>query len=420
MGVRVNRIEAEYILKSMDSKNLPLKIHGVRKAAEGIITNYLEGEWVEFRGENQVLEIFEENEAVRIFFSYFGQVMTFQARVLKTGEVLRISYPKAIQKNLQRKYERVPSVEGSSLSFVIKEWKVELDFPKTEEYNPVDEPILINDQDLRNISSLMKNFQKTAHFYADSYHIRLFRDKRPETLEEHIIALYGKSFYLPNVDEGLPQEEILEFNPIISEKLLFPEDQAAKLLPALTKEDLRTLFTSYVSKGITALLYCPILYQQYIIGYIYLRTNRGGEKKILNKDALEFASQFSKILAYSLMLNGYFRKSRGVLAEYRSGIIDISAAGVLFAHPSEKLTNLISLYMDLELNLKLGHRKMQITSRVMRKFHDDHTNYYGSQFLKIQPEDLRFLFDYVYGRPFTEEEKRLWEGGMEPSQLSLN
>jgi hypothetical protein len=30
--------------------------------------------------------------------------------------------------------------------------------------------------------------------------------------------------------------------------------------------------------------------------------------------------------------------------------------------------------------------------------------YFGCRFTSIEPEDLRFLFEYIYGRPFTDQD----------------
>ena len=143
-------------------------------------------------------------------------------------------------------------------------------------------------------------------------------------------------------------------------------------------------------------------------------------KETLDDDVLEYVFQFSKILAYSLKLNGYFNKSNEVTAEYTTGIVDISASGLLFVNPSRELSLALTLYSDLELELKLKERTMTLGTRVMRKYTGKQTIYYGVQFLEIKPEDFRYLFDYVYGRTFNEYDDSLWEGGADPPVLSFD
>jgi len=419
MGITISRIEKEFILKAMDEKKMPIKIHGKRKKCEAVILNIQDEKWIDLFDEQRAWDRFEKDEAVRIFFSYYGHVMTFHSVVIKVGEVLRIKYPDNIQKNLQRKYERVPPPDESRLSFKIKENKVEMQFPKSEEYDPVEEPELTDDLNIQDLNSLMSTFRETAELYCDSHNIKMMRGKVPENLEERIISQSGKILFLPKTSDGLPRDDEYGDDRIINEKFLFPEHGESEYLSELSPEDLRVHFRDYAMGGTTSLLYCPILYQQYVVGYISLEATRDGHK-YLDREVLEYTFQFSKVLAFSLKLNGYFNKSREVMSEYRTGVLDISASGLLFAHPSESLKTVITLYTDLDLELILGKRKMLISSRVMRKYQDKNTSYYGLQFLNIQPEDFRFLFDYVYGRPFTEEEDKLWEGGAEPPKLSFD
>ena len=91
----------------------------------------------------------------------------------------------------------------------------------------------------------------------------------------------------------------------------------------------------------------------------------------------------------------------------------------LLSHPEKKLSELLGMYGDLKLVLKIGPRRMEIFSRVMRKYKTGGLYFYGIQFLEIEPENFRFLFDYVYGRPFSDDDDRFWEGGTEPPELDF-
>ena len=77
------------------------------------------------------------------------------------------------------------------------------------------------------------------------------------------------------------------------------------------------------------------------------------------------------------------------------------------------------LYTDLQLSITIGPRSMKIGGRVMRKFADRANSYFGLVFLDIKPEDFRFLYDSVYGKPFDPDEDEKWEGGAEPPKLEF-
>ncbi|MCK5672868.1 MAG: PilZ domain-containing protein [Spirochaetales bacterium] len=172
------------------------------------------------------------------------------------------------------------------------------------------------------------------------------------------------------------------------------------------------------ANGIYAELYTPVIYHEYAIGYIRL-VNDNTRKIAFTTKTLNFVREFSRILAFALEKQGYFASGKLKESKYLPEIIDISASGLLFTHPEKKLSEILGLCGDLKLVLKIGPRKMEMASRVMRKYKTKDIYFYGIQFLEIEPEDFRFLFDYVYGRPFSDEDDRLWEGGAEPPELKF-
>jgi hypothetical protein len=93
-------------------------------------------------------------------------------------------------------------------------------------------------------------------------------------------------------------------------------------------------------------------------------------------------------------------------------MLDISASGLLFSYPSSDLTSAMlpdeALAVTLSIPIKPGGgqpggtiRTIQAAAQIVRRFTDRTTNYFGCQFLDIAPEDIRFLFEFIYGRPFT-------------------
>jgi len=136
-------------------------------------------------------------------------------------------------------------------------------------------------------------------------------------------------------------------------------------------------------------------------------------------DLVEYVGQFSEVLAYSLSINDYFKGAETVAERYDAEIVNLSASGLLFTHDSPSLKESLVIYADLSLILQVGQRKISLATRIMRKYEDAKTCYYGVQFLDIKPEDFRFLFDFVYGKKFTKEDSELWEGGAAPPPLAL-
>jgi hypothetical protein len=249
--------------------------------------------------------------------------------------------------------------------------------------------------------------------------IVMLRDKVPDRYEEKVIAALGKMLWIPLTEEDWPAKDPFPDERVILRRDLVKYEESLDRPAYVISSKLGNILYEKQKKGIQSELWCPILYESYIIGYVYL-ANLNERKERISKDLADWVWEFCKVLSYSLQLSGYFT-SRDALAErrYESPIIDISAAGLLFAHPRRELAKELLIHTDLDLTLRFRERKMVIHARVRRKFQDEERSYFGVQFLSISPEDLAFLYQKLYGRTFTHEEESRWEGGMPPPPLDL-
>ena len=99
MGNSISRIEREFIIKALDDNKFRLRMHGLRKEVEVVIINYKDEEWVEVYSKERNLETFSQGERIRLFFSYYGHVMTFNSTIISCDEEkARITYPENILK----------------------------------------------------------------------------------------------------------------------------------------------------------------------------------------------------------------------------------------------------------------------------------------------------------------------------------
>ena len=418
MGFEISRIEKEFIIQALWDKEIPIEVHGMKVKIPGIVHTFDE-ETVEIESTNGSFDDFAKGDLVRVYFSYFGNVMTFESAVIRAGEVLILSFPRRILKNLTRKYERVPSPDNVELAFIIEETKVELRFPKTEEYDPVIPPQVEDDFNNGNLTALVDDFKRRAADFSDENSIVMFREKEPEGFEEEIISRMGKCLFIPSTSEPFPMTDLDTNGKIITRYMLYSEPDD---VPEGSGEVSRVNIDDYLLKkkqvGIVSEIYCPVLYHEYAVGYVRLTKKIGSG--VLGTRDLEFVYQFAKVLAYTLKVSGYFKGEKPMESEYKAEILDISASGLLFMHTSPSLRSIVVLYTDLKIQLEVGKRRMSIYSRIMRKFQNGNKTFYGLQFLEIEPEDFRYLFQFVYGRDFSVEDEELWEGGAEPPELNLD
>ena len=419
MGIAVGRIEREFIVKTVMDQHMPVRVHGTRKSVEAFITDFNERKITLRKADDSMWVEFIADEQIRVFIAYYGHVMTFESKITAIEKTdLSIQYPTLLIKNLQRKYERVSPPEDVRAFFSMKGTKIELDYPKTEEYNPATRPEAADDFDSTKLNELVAEFKQKIGPVISVNKINMFRDKGPERFEERLISRFGKTFYLPSTIGPIPVEEPLSGNRIITRDMIEKILQEDGVQKANIDVRIRMIMEEKKDKGINSEVLIPILYHEYAVGYIYL-ANTGENDTPVGEDVLTYASQFAKVLTYSLKIHGYFKEEKPKIVTYDAKIIDISAAGMLFVHSSPELSEQLVLYTDFEMVLQIGPRKLKVPSRVMRKFKQDDLTYYGLLFLEIQPEDFRFLFDFVYGREYTEEDGELWEGGSQPPDIDI-
>jgi len=415
LGIETNRIETEFILKSVLDKVIPVTIQMKKKNIAGKITGYNLEKNVTIELSEEDRQLFSQDDKIAVYFSYFSHVMNFSVKIIeiKDNQIL-ISYPVKIYKNLSRKYVRVVPPKNSKIVFNMKGEKFQLDFPKTEEYNAVDYPEFNTEEfPINNITQLINDFRKKILESVSVVNIITYRKQKPESIEEKLLAVSGKVLYIPSVTKDLPQLLEIENIPILTIDTIdsyIPDVQ--KLLSSSNAE--KSL------KGIHSELYCPILYLEYVVGHIQLQ-NKGIKQTKIKPDILEYTYQFSKILAFSLKVSGYFSQGKMEVQEkYENTIIDISASGLLFGSNSKKLEKSIFLYSDIKIDLTLDQKVIPIVSRVMRKFKNGDTVFFGLIFLEIDPKDFEYLFSFVYERPITDDDIEKWEGGSSPPQVNIN
>ncbi len=419
MGTGVSRIEQEFILTTVQDKRMQVQVHGDRKESEGRIVSFSDREV-----EVELSQPFDPplDERVRVFFSYYGHVMTFAAPVLRvTSEKLILGYPRGIYKHLQRKYERVTPPVDILVSFQLENTKVELNFPKTEEYNPAERPEVSEQFNPDSLLDLMRTFRESLSDRCTANTITMLRGREPSTFEERVIARTARILYIPTTGGDFPEFEDSLNDQVVTRDMLVRQSAGGESESpeesGFTQEGLARYLNGKREQGIVSEIFCPIIFHEYMVGYVYLASSE--EDKVFDDDLVKYVHEFSRMLAYSLKINRYFKDMELGPEEFNAKIVDLSASGLLFAHNSRKLKDTLMIYADVNLVLQVGDRRIRIASRVMRKFEDRSACFYGVQFLDMAPEDFRFLFDLVYGRPFTKEDNDMWEGGAPPPPLEL-
>jgi hypothetical protein len=160
-------------------------------------------------------------------------------------------------KNLQRKYERVNPPEEVDMSFVVDNVKIELSFPESETFVKLEDYTGNDSFDTSSINTLIEEFRGIISTHCDINKIIMFRDRQPESFEEKLIAGTGKIFFMQSIYEGMALPETDKDIPVVDKSRLKPEE-------------IEELLSDMKKQGQYSVVYCPVLYQEYTVGYIYL------------------------------------------------------------------------------------------------------------------------------------------------------
>jgi hypothetical protein len=418
MGTEVGRIEKEFVFKSLADDGVPCDLHGSRREYKCRFSGFAD-EALELSPVEGKLEGFEPGEEVRVFFYLKNNYHTFATKVVTAGpDKLVVQQPPGVYKNLQRKFERVKLQGMIDASFSLHGTKVELNFPKSDRFNPVEPPQTDESFDPRRIQDMVKAFRVKVETMASDNQIVMMRDKMPRTWEEKTIVRLGKALWIPSTNDDFPVRDPYPDERVITKSDLIRMEEEAGAQPYVITSKLGNILYEKTKKDIVSELYCPVLYNEYMVGYVHV-WNTAARRERISRELFEFVYDFAKVLCYSLVTNGYFKVENSTERRYEAPIIDMSASGLLFAHTSADLIKELLIHTDLELTLRMEKRTIVVGARIMRKFRDAENTFFGLLFLRIEPEDFQFLYQYLYGKPFDPALEGTWEGGAPPPPLDM-
>jgi hypothetical protein len=261
--------------------------------------------------------------------------------------------------------------------------------------------------DLRNFSELINQMAKWINGYASGYKLVFFKNVKPASTEERIIADTGKILYLPAKSASLPQTDPFPQKRIITEEMFKLFLEKFKTAPSGVNDACARFIKAKYKSGIVSDAWVPVLFQEYVVGYIHIWLNDNEEKPPFSFKTIDMMYQFAKVVAYSLKINGFFEQGNMKNKPLEGNIIDISVSGILFAYPHARFASALLQGSKLAVKLISPRRTISSESTIVRCFSDNTLSYFGCQ-LDLAPEDIRFLFEFLYGRPFTDADMELY------------
>ncbi|MFZ5367065.1 MAG: PilZ domain-containing protein [Spirochaetota bacterium] len=402
MATPIKRIEKDFLLKVLFDEQIPVMVL-YNKSEYTVFVEKPPKQELYLRA-NKSISGLKVGQKLSFVFDYRGQIITFTAKVISVKEeLITAEAPEFLYKNLDRSFSRVPTPADLVVRLTFHGDRYNLNFPKIQEYEQEDINIMLDHFDPKDIKQLVNQLSQWAQDNSSGYKLVMFKDNKPALLEEKIIAESGKALFIPSTQTDLPQIDPYPKKKIITEDIIKRFLESSGVDKLYVEDALARFIKAKRDAGIYSDAWVPILFQEYVIGYIHLWIEEEN-KPPFDFSILDTLYQFAKVLAFSLKIHGYFDNGKVKKESFQGRVVDISASGMLFAYPHSPLS--ASLLVDSELDVELITPKRTIKTgvKIVRRYNDASMGYFGCRFITIEPEDLRFLFEYIYGRPFTDQD----------------
>ena len=410
MATPIKRIEKDFLLKVLFDEQIPVMVL-YNKSEYTVFVEKPPKQELYLRA-NKSISSLKVGQKLSFVFDYRGQIITFTAKVISVKEeLITAEAPEFLYKNLDRSFSRVPTPADLVVRLTFHGDRYNLNFPKIQEYEQEDINIMLDHFDPKDIKQLVNQLSQWAQDNSSGYKLVMFKDNKPALLEEKIIAESGKALFIPSTQTDLPQIDPYPKKKIITEDIIKRFLESSGVDKLYVEDALARFIKAKRDAGIYSDAWVPILFQEYVIGYIHLWIDTEG-KPPFDFSTLDTAYQFAKVLAFSLKENGYFEQGKVKKTSFQGRIMDISASGMLFAYPLSPLSSALLPDSELDVELITPRRTIKTIAKIVRRYTDASTGYFGCRFQDIAPEDMRFLFEYIYGKPFTDQDAQFLSGNV--------
>jgi len=403
MATPVKNIEKEILLKFLFEEKIPVIYYKDR--VEYVLTLKKPARDDLLFEVNQPIENLKIKNRIDLTFECRDKPIAFIAEVVQIRELeITCTIPDYFYKDLDRSYSRVSVPAHMQVNFTFLGDHYDLSFPKLPEYNTEDLGHIFQDDDVKNLSGLIEQMAAWIKTFADNHELVLFKDSKPSTVEERIITETGRALLLPSIREGFPQSDPFPRKRIITEDVFKRYLESTGIGVAFIDNACARFIKAKTDSGIFSDAWVPVLFHEYVIGYVHI-WNDVEDKPPFDYQIVHTLFQLTKVLAYSLKINGYFEDGKVKNDPFEGRVIDISASGLLFAYPvSSAISSALKPESKLTVKITTPERSITTEASIVRHFQDKAIGYYGCRFDKMEAEDHDYLFEFIYGKPLTDSD----------------
>jgi len=407
MATPVKNIEKEILLRIIFDEKVPV-IYYKDRVEYIFILKKPAGEDMLFEV-NQPIEKLKIKDRIDLTFEYRGKAIAFIAEVVQIKEQeITCTIPDYFYKDLDRSYSRVSVPAQMQVNFTFLGDRYNLSFPKVPEYSAEDLGHIFQDDDIKNLSGLVVQMSTWIKTFASNYRLVIFKDVKPSSTEERIIAETGRALFLPSTSEGFPQNDPFPGKRLITEDVFKRYLESTGIGVAFIDNACARFVKAKADSNIFSDAWIPILFHEYVIGYVHIWIDVK-DKPPFDYEIINTLFQLTKVLAYSLKINGYFEKGKLKNDPFEGRVIDISASGLLFAYPvSSNISSVLKPDSRLTVKITTPERSITTEAKIVRRFKDKTIGYYGCRFDKIEADDHNYLSEFIYGKQLTDTDSEFF------------
>jgi hypothetical protein len=403
MATPIERIEKNFLLKVLYDEQIPITYVNNRTEYTLRLEKPAVTEMMYFKSD-RIIPGLRIKQKMNAMFTMWWRVVSFSTEIISfQDEHIVAAAPVILYKDLDRSYLRIPAPPDIKIQFLFSGERYSLAYPKVQEFErELCFGAVVKNIEPKDLTGLISQFDEWVKDYANEYQIIIFKeDVKPASIEERLIAETGKTLYLASTKEGsLPQTDPFPKKRLVTEDIFRRFMESSGTEPQHLDSAVSRFIQAKSEAGFLADVWVPIQFHQYVTGYFHFWST-DGTKRHIGYDVLDTVFQFASIAAFSLKENGYFDAGRMKNAPFSGKIIDISASGILFAYPNSEISSFLLPDSDLVITIITPTRSITANARIVRRFRDSNQEYFGCRFQDMTQEDTRFLFEFIYGRPFT-------------------
>jgi hypothetical protein len=416
MATPIQRIEKEYFLGALNSKAIPLKCL-VEKHEYSFTLRNLDKDRLIFESKEH-LSAFRKETKIELKFSAQSapaNIITFSVYVYEVADRRLItSIPDYLYKNLSRFYSRVQHTSGLNMVIQKDSFYYDLNYEKISGVDLATFDHIVFQLNKDDVNAAMHENLNWIQQKTDGYKLVLFKDNVPSSalsIEEKAVGKLGKILFISVPAGGLLSEEENTGGMFFTEHSLTEYLLSNGESPASAREKIVGLIRQRAEQNICSDCYIPVIFFSYIIGYMHIWVNEG-ENTPLSLSSIEKFCQFAKIIAFSLERNNYFADGKKEMPPFIPKLLDISVGGFLFALYLDKEEITYALNDHFSVQITISGRGIRCNASVVRVHSDKTYAYYGCKFEGMAIEDIRFLFEAIYGKPFTDNDIQFVAGAV--------